>query len=313
MIESNFNADEEAVIANLMAEDARANGGQPVVIDETVAPVPPPANAPIAPPVTSPAPPPAFEAATPVAPVASPADSAPAPQQPQGDVRAALRASRHDARAERERRVAAETELERLRSSAPPPPTDDGGLTADELRELQSDLPVVAKLASELERLRKQVASTPPAAPVAAPAVKSGFVPPIQDDPDVQGAIDENPDVLAWQHNPDQTAWKYVVSQENMLQSHPVWATKTLPERLAEAARRVKSELSPSSAHPPTPDEIAAAAAAAATARAPNTLSDITGGGSPKTPAPGLEQFMKMKTDEEILDAVEMLDARGGG
>lgn len=303
-----FSADEQATLARLIAED-RANGDTDEIVDpSTLVPPPAPVVAPVAPPVvaapapttaTSPAPQPAN---------AAPADSPVAPQ-PQGNVTAALRASRAAERAVREQNAALQAEVERLRAASPTPPAPDTGLTDDELRELQADIPAVGKLAEHVRKLSQDLADARAQAQAPAPKPTPGFVPPIQDDPDVQGAIDENPDALAWQHNPDQTGWNYLVAQENMLQSSPVWGPKPLAERLAEAARRVRAEL-PSSA--PTPAQVAAqaaAAAAAAAARAPNTLSDITGGGSPKTPMPGVEQFMKMSDD----DIFRTLEASGGG
>jgi hypothetical protein len=228
-----------------------------------------------------------------------------APAEQGGDVRGALRASRRAERQARDEAARLKAELEETRKQIPAP--KDDGVTDAELAELEADMPLVAKALKETRALKASL----PKAPAPTPAADPEFIPPTQP-ANVQDAIDEIPDLLTMQNDPDQSAFLLAVQTDSLLRVHPKWADKPLTERLAECARRVKSELGASAPAPqppaspaPAPARRAPAAAVAEAPRAqPSTLSDIAGGAAPTTEsAPGVKQFMDM-SDEDMLAAL---------
>ncbi len=304
MAQEDFDAEDSAVLAQLMADDAK-DGQQAATSTSTSeqaaggATASADTNAPAATTTTD----------TAAAPAAATPTAAPAPEaaSDHGDVRGALRASR---RAERQARSEAErlkAENEELRAKVP---QVNDGVTDAELAELDTDMPIVAKAVREVRAAKA-------AAPAPAPAVpaQAEFVPPTQP-AQVQDVIDDIPALLAMQNNPDQSAFKLAVKTDEFLQSHPKWADKPLAERLAECARRVQVELGTSAPPPqppaPAPAPVAqtttqrrdpAQAIASAPAPKPNTLSDIHGGAASTTESPGVAQFMNM-SDDEIMAAL---------
>lgn len=233
----------------------------------------------------------------------------PAPAD-QGDVRGALRASRRAERQARDRATQLEAELVEARKRIPTPA--DEGVTDDELAELETDMPIVAKALRETRAIKAAI----PKAPAPAPAGQPEFVAPVQPD-HVQEVIDDIPALLQMQNDPDQSAFRIAVKHDEMLRALPAWKEKPMAERLAEAVRRAQADLGTSSAAAPAPQPPASPAPAATTRREPaaavkeapralSTLSDIPGGAAPTTDTPGLKQFMAMKSDEEIMEALRL-------
>lgn len=243
----------------------------------------------------------------------STAVEAPAVADKQGDPRAALRHARRSERQARDEASRLKAELEEARKQIPAP--KDDGVTDAELAELEADAPLYAKALKEIRALKAQLPKA--AAPAAAKDDEPDFIPPVQQ-PHIQDAIDDIPDLLAMQNDPDQSAFDLAVQTDALLKKHPKWTDKPLAERLAECARRVKAELGEPAAAAPTPPQKPAAAPAPATPRRdpaaaaakaekvpPSTLSDIAGGAAPTTEsAPSVEQIMKM-SDEDMLLALE--------
>lgn len=244
----------------------------------------------------------AAEAETPAAapPVAAPAAPAPAPatpettqhEEPKGDVRAALRASRRAERLAREEAEQLRRRLEELEGGKAAPKGDVDDIEAD-LRALEVDIPPAAKVVRKL--MQKIEKAAPSAAP--APAPEPAFVP-VKLPPDFQEAVDANDTLSDWQHDPDQTRWNMAAKADALLSIDPTWANRPLSERFNEAVRIVNERLgssqrTPSNAPAPAPVEIRS--------RGIETLSDLRGGVAPSNQGP---DFASMKSDEEIMAAL---------
>lgn len=269
----------------------------------TPAPAPAATSAPAATPAPTTAP---AAAASPAgAPAATPAPSAaPAPAERAGDLRQALRASRHNERQALEREAAAKAEADRLRAQL----EAQGGSDADDqddplamseerIAEIAKDFPAQAKtirLLRELDaRTKQQAAASAPATEWAPPAQK----------PAVQAVIDEVPDLLAWQVNQaEQAKFEMACDYDASLRADPLWKAKPARERFEEAVRRTQTAMgiTPAAAAPVD----SAAAAAAAVAAAPSTgnpgVSDFRGGGTAQPPALNFNGM----TDQQILGSL---------
>jgi len=255
------------------------------------------------------------EAATPPAPVepaeaAKPAESAePAateeaatsaePAQPQGDPRAALRASR---RAEKRLR----DELEQIRSEnealkqGKAAPDANTSVTDAELAELDADFPLQAKIVRRQREIEAQLMQ-------AKPQVQAEFEAPSYD-PGIQEVIDGVPDLVAWQYDPaQQDKFFRAVEYDKALSVDPDWRDRDFTERFAEAARRSKAALSPSSAAPAAaapaaPRTNPAAVIAAAPVQGPKGISDFRGGAPANTQTVNYQGM----SDEQIMASLPM-------
>jgi hypothetical protein len=214
--------------------------------------------------------------------------------RPQGDVRAALRASRRAEQRAREEAERLKRENEELRSKVPASqqaPSDE--LTDEEIAQAERDFPLLGKTA----RFVKKAQAQQPAA--AAPAAQPTGFEPKWLPPQVQEVVDGVPDLLAWQHDPDQGRFQLAIQVDTLLQSHPAWASKSFAERAQEVVRRVSAEL-PAQPAANRPDP--AAVLAAVPRQTPDTLSHLGGGGGKQPEAPALQRYMGMSDDAIVAD-----------
>lgn len=234
------------------------------------------------------------EGATP----AEPHDSA---DKPQGNVNAALRASRRAERRARDEAERLRKEIDELRAKVPTETT----ATDDDLDTLEDEFPAAAaalkrereaRAAAERRAQELEARANPPKDPDFVPETFPAAV---------QDAIDDVAELSDWHNDPDQTRFALAKSVDAMLANHPKWAGKTLQERFAEAVRRVKAELDEPSPQQDT-TEAAQARLKALKRTAPETLSDL-GGSTPANNASNVERYARM-TEDQILDEL----ARGG-
>lgn len=141
-------------------------------------------------------------------------------------------------------------EVERLRKAAPAAPAlpvlDEK--TAEDLKEYApSAIDAIKARDAELERLRAlnaQLAKQQPEKREFQPERLAA---------DQQDAVDEVPDLVAWQHNQDQTDWNRVKEIDTYLAGHPAWKDKPMVERFAELALRRNAEKAKATTPPPKP------------------------------------------------------------
>jgi hypothetical protein len=250
-------------------------------------------------PVPAPA---ATPAPAPVAGAAAPAATpAPTPAPGGGDVRAALRHSRHRERQLSEQNDRLQRELEEARAAAG---TAKGKSVLEmddaELAELAQDFPIQAELVREVRELRQQVQTSGPSA---APGPKDEWQPPIFN-PEVQAVLDEIPQLVEWQHDKAkfplfERAQKY----DAALVKDPDWEDKPVAERFAEAARRAAAALPQLAGAAPaaSPATSAADRIAATPVQQPAGISDFRGGGPANAPA---MDFSRM-SDEAIMASLK--------
>lgn len=223
---------------------------------------------------------------TPEAPATEPAQAA-TPQG--GDLRAALRASRHAERRARQELERTQQELEDLRAGKAPVDTN---ISDDDLIQMQQDFPLQAKLVLRTRQLEEEVASLrKPSAPA-----EPEFTPPSYDNPAIQEAIDQVPQLVAWQYDPNaQDKFQKAIATDSLLLTLPEWKDKSLEERLVEVTRRVQVELSPAPkpAQRLDPDAVIANAPV----QKPQQISDFRGGALPNATTPDYSRM----TDEEIM------------
>lgn len=235
------------------------------------------------------------------APAAAPAEQ----DKPKGDVRAALRAARRSEQQWREQAQQLKQQLDEALAKLPANarPEDSTQVTDEELATLEVDYPVVAKAV----RLAKQAAEAVSAsAPAATQQAAAEFMPPYLP-PEFQEAVDEVPDLLAWQHDPDQSRFEAAKKVDAYLFGLAAWKDKPLTERLAEVARRVNADLGHAPA--PAPQRADPAAVIANLERpAPSTLSDLQGGsGKEPPPASNVQRYAGMSEEQILADLL-----RGG-
>jgi hypothetical protein len=310
-----FDPEDHEIISNLKPE-GEVPGSDPSAApnpDDPPAATPAPTSAPVDPPAATPAPTPApsSEVSDPPAPTPAPPAPAPepspaptpAPAPADGNVKAALRASR-----QQEKRL--RTELERLKEENETLKKggshEDLDLTDEELADLKANFPSqykVAMIAKQLRETQQQTRDLEDG--------NDGFQPP-QYTPEVQEVIDQVPDLLAWQHDEaSQDKFARAVEYDNALRADPDWKGKPVTERFAEAARRVRAATAaqgPAPAPSPTPAPAPAgtrtdpaAAIADAPTDGPKGLSDLRGGGTANAPA---LDFNKL-SDAEIIASLK--------
>ena len=233
------------------------------------------------------------------------------------------------ARAEATARALAD-QLEKLQSGKPAATgeeTEAVQLTAEDLTQLDTDLPSVAKVIraqmKAIEQLTGTVQTLQQENEIAQNSRKSAA----QDE--TESAIQGNPDILAWRDaanrkdNPDPLMWNRAADLDAVLRNDPVWRDRPLAERFAKVADSIKTIYGapaapaatekPAAPQPATPQkadlkQVADAALKAAPAATPSTLSDIPGGAPPaqgdietlenaSSVALG-QKFMRMSQDE---------------
>lgn len=299
-----FTAEELKLIPEPEPEELQAMKDAGAIPAPAPSPSEPPSPAPA--PEPSPAPPaPAPNAAA--QPPAAPApEPAPANDKPQGDMRVALRAARRGEARALDRAKAAEAELATLREKLPADQRQDNDgvdLSDAEMSALEAEFPAVAKVA----RAAKAASAAAQAAlEAAAPApAEQEFIPQALP-PELQEAVDEVPDLLAWQHNPNQEVFERAKRMDGYLFADPVWKAKPVAERMAEVVKRVKQDMGIASPAPAPQRADPDAAIANAKRSDPNTLSDIGGGGGKEPPPDNRDRYSKMS--EEAIMADLMID-----
>jgi hypothetical protein len=216
------------------------------------------------------------------------------PAKPQGDVRAALRASRRAEQRARDEADRLKREVEELRSKVPAQQAASDELTDEEIAQAEKDFPLLGKTA----RFVKKAQAQQPAAAAPAAQPNTEFVP-LTLPPQVQDVVDATPDLLAWQYDPDQSRFELAIQVDTLLQKHPAWASKTFAERAQEVVNRVTAELG----NQPAPTRQDPAAVLAAVPRqTPDTLSHLGGGGGKQPEAPTLQRYQAMSDEAIVAD-----------
>lgn len=289
-----FDSEEQQILSAILADD----DGEMQAVDAVTEDGAPADVAPAATPDPAATPEPAAPAAA--APVVVDAQPAAATEQPQGDVKAALRAARRSEARTKAELEKARQEIEELRKAVPVAASEQD-FTPEELASMQVDFPAQYKLYVKQQELAKQIAETRAAVPQ--PATTSTEFQPIEFNTAMQELVDQVPDLLNWQHDPDaQDKLQRAIAYDASLLVDPDWAGKPILERFAEAVERTKrafgvKPVAPNPAAPPAPRTDPVAAIAALKPAGPKSISDF-GGGQPAS-APTLN-YSRM-TDEEVL------------
>lgn len=269
-----FDQSEHDILSNLVEND------EPVTVDDQ------PGEA-----ATLPAP------AEPAAAAEATTPAEPAP--PQGDPRAALRASRRAEKRLRDELDHLRGENEALKQGKAAPDTSTS-VTDAELAELEADFPLQAKIARRQREIEAQLKQSQP-------QVQAEFEAPSYD-PGVQDVIDGVPDLVSWQYDPaQQDKFFRAVEYDKALAIDPDWRDRDITERFTEAARRSKAALSPSSAAPAAAAPAAqrtnpAAVIAAAPVQGPKGISDFRGGAPANTQTVNYQGM----SDEQIMASLPM-------
>jgi hypothetical protein len=232
---------------------------------------------------------------------------------------------------ERDRRHQAEAtanalaeEIERLKAGGKPANEAVAiKLTDEDLAQLDSDLPGVAKAFRAQMALIEQLGGTVQSLQREHAVQQS--VQQLSTQDAIEAAIAANPDIASWREaaeskeNPDPLMWDRAVNLDAVLRDDPAWQDRSLSERFAKVAETIKTLYGAPSAAPTaalptvTPDVLKAKAdaalASAATAGAvPRSSSDIPGGSAPpvdelaamsdKSGAQLTAEFMAMTPDQ---------------
>lgn len=235
------------------------------------------------------------------------------PSEKKGDVRQALRAARRGEQKARDRAERAERELEELRKKQPAQlPADEDDLSDEDIEALATDFPAVGRLAKKVKTLQAQLKEQPAPQQQATQAADPEFEPPTLPD-NVQGVVDDIPELLEWQNAPDQVGWSMAVAEDAKLKVHPKWKDRPLSDRLAEVARRVAAELGdePAGGQPQgddpknkqqsnDPAQIARDRIAGTARRNPQSISQIGGAGGKPNQGSDLSFFMQANEDEAL-------------
>lgn len=311
-----FDAEEQEILSALKPEDEPAENAQagqpgesspdaaPAGADATAAAAAPAVAAPAA--ASAEAQPgegaaAAAPGAAPAKPDAAPAAPAPEPDKPKGDVRAALRASRHAEQRLRDELAEAKQTIEQLKSGDLP---TDTNISEEELTQLEADFPAMAKAIRRQQALEREIQElkVPPKG-----ATGDADFQPLEYAPQVQMLIDDVPDLLAWQHDRNaQDKFQRAIEYDKALNVDPDWKDKPAVERFAEAARRTREKFGMPAATPtpsagatpaakPTVDPNAVIEAAQATG--PKGISDFRGGAPASSPSLNYQNM----SDEAIM------------
>ena len=212
-------------------------------------------------------------------------------EQPQGDPRAALRASRRSEKRLRDELDQLKQENEALKQGKGPV---DTSITDAELEQLETDFPLQAKIVRKQREIEQQLVQ-------AKPTEKQPEFEPMSYDPAVQEVIDGVPDLMAWQYDPAaQDKFQRAIAYDKALSVDPDWQGKTIAERFSEAARRTKVAMAPAAptpAAPAAPRNDPAAVIAAAPVAGPKGISDFKGGAPANAPTVNYQGM----SDEQIM------------
>lgn len=221
-----------------------------------------------------------------------------AAQQQTGDIRGALRASRRQEKALRERVQELERQNEELKAGKTPV-NDSNDLTPEELEELRVDFPAQFKVYQETQRVKQQLEAIRPPPQAADPEFQPRLAP-----PEVQTLIDEVPTLVSWQHDPQaQDKFDKAIEYDEALRHDPDWKGRPVVDRFNEAARRAAAAFGLAT---PAPSQAAHAAAtridpaqaiAGAQVAQPKGISDFPGGAPANAPT---IDYSRM-SDEAIL------------
>lgn len=217
-----------------------------------------------------------------------------ADDKPKGDPRAALRASRRAEHRLRQDNDRLHAELEEARKATPVPKQADDDLNDDEVAELESDFPVIGKLARQNKALQSKVDALIGQQGSSQQRQADPEFQPLVLPPELQDVVDDIPALLAWQHDPDQAAFQMATAEDNKLRIHPKWKDKPIAERFAEVARRVNADLGEVSPATSKPRVNVDDALDRAPRVRPGTLGDIGGGGEIQKSASNLGRFATM-------------------
>jgi len=282
-----FDKDEQTILSALVPDEGSEGAGDPAV-------QPANATAPAADTGSS-APAQPASASDQEAKPTDPASAEPAP--PQGDTRAALRASRRAEKRLRDQLDKLQAENEALRQGKPASAVDTS-ITDEELATLEEDFPLQAKIVRQQRALQEQLAAN--AASQSTPTATDEFEPLVYD-PAVQEVIDGVPELVAWQYDPTaQDKFLRAIEYDKALAVDPDWKDRNVSDRFTEAARRAKAALStaPLDAAPAAPPrQDPATVIANAQVQGPKGISDFRGG-APATPPSNNYSGM---TDEQIM------------
>jgi len=276
-----FEPEDNAILNQLVVEGPDPGSNADGVEQQTPDPTPEPTPAPQEPPATP--------------------EPTPAPaSQDGGNVKAALRASRHQEKRLREQNATLQAELEALRAGKTPEESSE--LSTQELDDLKRDFPAQFKVWQETQVLKQQLQQQAP------PPPPSEFQPRLAP-PEVQVLIDEVPQLVQWQHDPAaQDKFDKAIEYDEALRHDPDWKGRTVVERFNEAARRAAaatgSSASPSPAAPAASRIDPAAAIASAPSIGPKGISDFPGGAPGN--APKLD-YTRM-SDQDILASLPVSD-----
>ncbi len=278
-----FDKDEQAILSALVPETEAVEEGQQAQPVEVAAPAAaqPAADATAA----------ATTEAQP-AEVATTTETQATTEQPHGDPRAALRASRRAEKRLRDDLDRLRQENEALKAGKATPSTDTS-VTDAELAELEVDFPLQAKIVRRQRELEQQLAS-------AKPQEAQAEFEPVVYDPAVQEVIDSVPDLLAWQYDQaSQDKFARAIDYDRALSVDPDWKDRGITERFAEAARRTKAAfgVTPTPAASAAPRNDPAAVIAAAPLAGPRGISDFRGGAPGNSPTINYQGM----SDEQIM------------
>lgn len=281
-----FDKDDQAILSTLNPEleagdDPVADGAPASDPAAAAAPASATAQAPAPAPVSAPAPVAADASAPAPADPAAAAPAMPPAPAPQGDPRGALRASRRAERQAREEADRLRQELEDLKAGKSSVETE---VTDEELRDLEENFPLQAKMVHQTRELERRIAAAAPAAPAVDEFEPPSYTPAVQD------VIDSVPELQAWQYDKaSQDKFQRAVQYDTALNADPDWKGRTPAERFTEAVRRTNAAVggtpSASPAAPAAPRTDPAAALANAQVEGPKGISDFRGGGPANAPA----------------------------
>lgn len=225
----------------------------------------------------------------------------------QGNTKAALRASRHEAKRLRDE---VETLRKQIESGAAKAANPNEPAEPDEsqLNDVREYAPAVGK---DYDRLKAELAELKTRLP--ATVKEPAFVPKTFPD-DVQAAIDEVPELLLWHSAAEhQDKLEAATAADMLLERSPRWQGRPLADRFAAAVQMVIEQgVAPSKASTAKTLEDAQrviAAAAAAPAAGPVSLGDLRGGASAATGS-SVDPFQMVKdgkSDEDIMAALPVM------
>ncbi len=234
---------------------------------------------------------------------------------------AVLQAARRDKASERDARLAAEAEAERLRKEiedlrAGRKPAAEAADPLDEaLADAAEDFPALTAVAKVLKETRDELAALKGAGKTAAaPAAQEAA----EEDADpVQSAIDAVPALATWQAT-DPEKFRRAQQLDVALSDSRKWAGKPMAERFAHVARlvadeydiQIEDEPAPQRTTRTTPNRADPQEVISRAARqTPNTLSDMKGGAAAgseerldRMPPQRMLARMQEMTDQEIED-----------